>query len=557
MSSSDTPGASLPHLGVVVVTFNAADVILENLESLMAAAGDVALDVVVVDNGSTDGTPATIRAWAAGSSPFEAATDLPFLLTPCAKPVRLAEAGAPCPDCTVTEPAITLIETGINSGFAGGVNRGLAQLAAHSLADRFWILNPDCAAAPGAALAFAAADPGPFSLMGGRVIYTHTPDVIQIDGGVVNRRTGVTGNVHQGASHKASPAPHLADLHFITGASMVASRAFYNRAGPIPEDYFLYYEEVDWAWRRDDLPYAYCPDGIVYHRAGTAIGSPTLERIASPFSIYFKHRGRRRFIQRHLPGAIVTAWAYTILKAAQYVLQGHSAEARALIAGFRDAPPTAEIRDRISPEARPIAFAAFGQYAASPVPGMPPAPTHKTRLSRLSRAFRLIGSTLDPRVYLHAIRLINYYNYSHVQPRRKLTLGPGAKISPNAIFSNPERIEIGARFSLGARCTLWAGPARGRLVIGDDVLFGPEVFVTAAGYRFNDGSPVTDQAMDEADVVIGNDVWIGTRAIVLPGAQIGDGAIIGAGAIVTGVIPAYSIAVGMPAKVVGMRHCPT
>ncbi len=183
-----------------------------------------------------------------------------------------------------------------------------------------------------------------------------------------------------------------------------------------------------------------------------------------------------------------------------------------------------------------------------------PGPVHKARPSALSRALRLVASALDPRAYLHAIRMINYYNYSHVQPRRALTLGPSAKISPNAVFSNPERIEIGARVSIGARCTLWAGPAQGRIVIGDDVLFGPEVMVTASGYRFDDGAPVTEQAMDEADVVIGRDVWLATRVIVLPGARIGDGAIIGAGAVVTGEIPPHAIAVGIPAKVVGKRQ---
>jgi acetyltransferase-like isoleucine patch superfamily enzyme len=182
------------------------------------------------------------------------------------------------------------------------------------------------------------------------------------------------------------------------------------------------------------------------------------------------------------------------------------------------------------------------------------APAHKARPSRAVRALRLIGSAFDPRAYLHAIRLVNYYNYSHVQPRRKMTIGADAKVSPNAVFSNPERIEIGARVSIGARCTLWAGPSRGRIVVGDDVLFGPEVMVTAAGYRFNDGAPVTEQAMDEADVVIGRDVWLATRVIVMPGARIGEGAIIGAGAIVTGDIPRHAIAVGMPAKVVGKRQ---
>lgn len=185
-----------------------------------------------------------------------------------------------------------------------------------------------------------------------------------------------------------------------------------------------------------------------------------------------------------------------------------------------------------------------------------PPPSHKRRPRRLVRAIRLVASVLDPRAYLHALRIMNYYNYSHVRPRRLLSAGPGSRISPNAVFSNAERIEIGARCAIGARCTLWAGPGHGRIRVGDDVLFGPEVMVTAANYRFNDGRPVTDQAMDEADVAIGDDVWLGTRAIVLPGSRIGNGAIIGAGAIVRGEIPPDAIAVGMPARVVGYRTAP-
>lgn len=183
----------------------------------------------------------------------------------------------------------------------------------------------------------------------------------------------------------------------------------------------------------------------------------------------------------------------------------------------------------------------------------PPEHVTKKSLSRGARLFRAVAGILDPRAYLHAFRLINYYNYSHVIPRRQLTLGPDAAISPNAVFSDAERISAGRGLRLGARCHLWAGPSHGRIIIGDDVLFGPEVMVTAATYRFEDGHPVTKQKMDEADVIIGNDVWFGTRAIVLPGSRIGDGAIIGAGAVVMGEIPAMAIAVGAPAKVVRQR----
>lgn len=182
------------------------------------------------------------------------------------------------------------------------------------------------------------------------------------------------------------------------------------------------------------------------------------------------------------------------------------------------------------------------------------APAHKRRRGRGARFLRLLGGALDPRAWAHAVRIVNYYNYAHVQPRRRIAMGPGCAISPNAVFSNPENIRLGARVSLGARCHLWAGPGRGRITIGDDVLFGPEVMVTAASYRYDDGQPVTAQAMDEADVTIGRDAWLGTRAVVLPGATVGEGAIIGAGALVRGSIPPFAIAVGAPARVIGRRR---
>ncbi len=181
-------------------------------------------------------------------------------------------------------------------------------------------------------------------------------------------------------------------------------------------------------------------------------------------------------------------------------------------------------------------------------------PAHKLRLSRAQRLWRLLCGVLDLRAWAHLLKIVNYYNHTHVQPLRKLQLGPDPAISPTAGFSYPERIEIGARVRIGTRCVIWAGPGKGRVIIGNDVLFGPEVMITAASYRYNDGAPVTEQASDEADVVIGNDVWLGTRAVVLPGARIGDGAIIGAHSVVRGEIPAMAVAVGSPARVVSQRQ---
>jgi acetyltransferase-like isoleucine patch superfamily enzyme len=59
---------------------------------------------------------------------------------------------------------------------------------------------------------------------------------------------------------------------------------------------------------------------------------------------------------------------------------------------------------------------------------------------------------------------------------------------------------------------------------------------------------------DKNFVVVGNDVWIGTKAILLPGIKVGDGSIVGAGAVVTHDVPPYAIVAGVPAKVIGFRY---
>ena len=336
-----TPPTSLPLLGVVVVTYASADVILDCLESLLAAPG-VRLRIVVVDNASPDATVITLRNWADGSTPYTAADDIPFPLPPAPKPLALL---APS-DAPPTGNSITLIQTGRNAGFAAGVNAGLAYLALDTEISRFWVLNPDSVVPPQTPALFATYG-GPterFSLMGGRVTYLHAPDMIQIDGGTINRRTGVTSNLNLGCSAAATPQPDSAALDFIMGASMVASREFYEATGPMEEAYFLYYEEVDWAKRRGDLPLTVCPGATILHRAGTSIGSPTLERGASPFSVYFKHRARMIFTRRFLPLSLPGAYAYSLAKAAQLALKGERAQAAALLRATHGMGPPASVK---------------------------------------------------------------------------------------------------------------------------------------------------------------------------------------------------------------------
>lgn len=331
-------------LGVVVVAYNSADVLLDCLETLFAAAtaDGTVLHVVVVDNASTDGTASAVQAWVSGKTIYTPPTDLPFKYQRVPKPLP--------------STVLTLIEADFNGGFAAGVNIGLRHLFAYPEINRVWIINPDCVVPTGTPAAFASNDPGSFSLMGGRVTYYERPDMIQIDGGTLNRWTGVTGNINLYRSALEVPMPDAARLDFITGASMVVSRSHYETAGPMPEDYFLYYEEGDWAMRRGTLPLAVCMEARVYHRGGSAIGSPVPGRPASPFSLYFKHRARMYFVRRYLPLSMPTAWLYTLAKSAQYASKGWRDEAIAVLMGAANANPPLIVQERLDPADAKRAF---------------------------------------------------------------------------------------------------------------------------------------------------------------------------------------------------------
>ena len=163
----------------------------------------------------------------------------------------------------------------------------------------------------------------------------------------------------------------------------------------------------------------------------------------------------------------------------------------------------------------------------------------KTRVSQRARAWRFTKAMLDPTALAHRFKLLSYYNYTHMRELCKLHLRRHVAISPTVSFANGHNVVIGNRVNVGAHSSLWAGPEKARIALGDDVLIAPGVMMTATNYRFNDGSPITHQALKEADIVVDNNVWIG------------DGVVVGAGAVVRGKVPARTIVANPPAPVVG------
>ncbi|HEU4968138.1 glycosyltransferase family 2 protein [Sphingomonas sp.] len=342
------------RLGVVIVAFNSADVILDCLDSLFASDAADRLDVAVVDNASSDDTRTAIVEWAAGKRSAPHLDGVPGQAAPAPKPIAMETVR---PGETGSAP-LTLILSDVNGGYAYGVNAGLDYLRTRDGLAGYWVLNPDSIvppAAPGRFLAaLGSADQGMFS---SRCLYVEAPETIQTDGGRFSRWTGVCTSVNAGRPAATTPLPDGATLDFVTGANIVVPRGFLDRVGPMHEDYFLYYEEVDWAWRRGGQPIAMVAGAEIYHRGGTSIGSSNGIRQASPFADYFNQRNRIWFVRRNFPMRTPIAVGWALAKAAQALLRTGTSQARAILAGALDLPPPQAVADRIAdPAARRLAF---------------------------------------------------------------------------------------------------------------------------------------------------------------------------------------------------------
>lgn len=127
--------------------------------------------------------------------------------------------------------------------------------------------------------------------------------------------------------------------------------------------------------------------------------------------------------------------------------------------------------------------------------------------------------------------------------------GKNVIVERGAYFGH--NVEIGDYSGIGINARL---DSAGPIVIGSHVMIAPDVVIVTANHKHDDITrPMQGQGFDIAPVTIEDDVWIGTRAIILPGVRIGRSSVIGAGAVVAKDVPAFSVAVGNPAKVVRRR----
>lgn len=153
-----------------------------------------------------------------------------------------------------------------------------------------------------------------------------------------------------------------------------------------------------------------------------------------------------------------------------------------------------------------------------------------------------------------------YYFYN---PFKGCYFGKNVRIDGNVVISKHVSIDdnvevrnrtsfvssVGSFTSINRNCVL-----RGYYKIGENCAIAPNCTIVGFNHGFsNNKTLIKRQKTIVKGIIIGNDCWIGANSVILDGVTIGDGCVIGAGSIVTKSIPAYSVAVGNPCKVIRDR----
>jgi maltose O-acetyltransferase len=146
-----------------------------------------------------------------------------------------------------------------------------------------------------------------------------------------------------------------------------------------------------------------------------------------------------------------------------------------------------------------------------------------------------------------------FYKFRYFLVKRIiLDCGQNVIIKNKCYFGNGSKLKVGDYSQIGQNSRI-SGP----VTLGSHIMMGPDVVIMAVTHDISDMTkPMVDPTNPsiENPIFIGNNVWIGTRVIILPGVSVGSNSVIGSGAVVTKSFPENSVIGGVPAKLIKKRE---
>lgn len=317
---------NLPRVYIVLLNWNGWKDTIACLESLSG------LDYanarwVVCDNGSSDESAARLHDWA-----MEGVAAGRLSLAELDRDAALSGGDSG------RDARLTLIQTGANLGFAGGCNVGIAYALARRDADYVWLLNNDTVVDAQAltALVKRAKESDAPGIVGSTLCYLDAPDRVQsLGGGTFSPLRAMTRHIADGQTRRdlseAEARQVEATMDYVVGASMLVSRRFLERVGLMQDDYFLYFEEIDWAERArridPSLTLGFASRSVVYHKVGASAGTHS----RSLLSLRYLTANRLRFVKRFYRAYLPLARLAVLWEGSKALLKGRIGEARLVL----------------------------------------------------------------------------------------------------------------------------------------------------------------------------------------------------------------------------------
>ena len=324
---------------IVTVNWKAAQQTIDCVDSLAALATKDWM-LLICENCSPDGSLVTIRAALAErySEQIRQGADV--------DQINQFEYFDRDSDSSI--PKIVLVASASNLGFAGGNNLALSALPNDVSPEFYWFLNNDTVVnADCLDVLVSKMNSNPsIGICGATLIYEQSRAQVQAFGGA--RYSRLFGHVHEVGQGSVWPCdidePLVeASIDYVSGASMFVSSSFLKKVGPMSEDYFLYYEELDWAvrGRAAGFQLGYASKAIVFHKEGAVLGSGKSHK-RSALAEYYGLRNRLVFTQKFFPWALPTVWLTGWAQVARRLASGNLERARlmgAVLLGLRKVAP--------------------------------------------------------------------------------------------------------------------------------------------------------------------------------------------------------------------------
>lgn len=230
---------------------------------------------------------------------------------------------------------ITLISSCVNIGFAGGNNIGVRYaIITFEQLEYVWLLNNDTVTKPNTLnclVKYMNNADSRLGILGNKLLFLDNPLKIQAVGGVYNKWFASCKHIGAYELDKGQYDNPIPTMDYVIGASMFVRKSFIEDVGYMSEDYFLYFEELDWILRGKSCGWSmgYTPNAVVFHKEG---GSTKEQgEMISEFADICQLRNRILFTKKFYPLYLISVLPICLTTIILRLVKGHTSRSKILL----------------------------------------------------------------------------------------------------------------------------------------------------------------------------------------------------------------------------------